>query len=80
MRSVFAVALILATSPAFAQQQPPTPAEMRGIAAALSAQVDAARNLHLQSEAKAATLAEENAKLRARVQELEKLAEKPVEK
>ncbi len=46
------------------------------MSAASVAQLDAVRNLHIQAEAKATVLAEEVVKLRARVQELEKLSER----
>ncbi len=69
---VLAVALL--ATPAFAQQRPPTAAELQGIVVGLSAQIDSLRNLHIQAEAKAATLAEENATLKKQIEELKKPA------
>lgn len=64
------ILLSLLSSPALAQQ-PPSVAEMRAAVSASMAQTDAIRNLHIQAEAKAGALAEENARLKAKVRELE---------
>lgn len=76
-RFVLAALLVLSAAPALAQQRPATPAELQGVIAALSAQVDATRNLHIQAEAKAAGLAEEVARLKAQIDEMGKRAEPP---
>lgn len=63
----------LGTAPAFAETpHPPTYAELQGIAQAYAAQADTLRNLHVQAEAKAAALADENATLKKQIEELKK--------
>jgi outer membrane murein-binding lipoprotein Lpp len=77
MIKIAILAMLLLAGPSVAQQQqrPATLPEMNGAAAALADQVQAIRDMHLRAEMKAAALAEENAKLRAQVQELEKKSE-----
>jgi hypothetical protein len=74
------LALLLA-SPTFAQQQRPmTPVEMTGALAAAVEQGNIARAMHLQAEAKAAGLADELAKAKALIKELEQKPETPSSK
>lgn len=56
----------------FAQQRPPTQAEVSGMVEALTMQVETTRNLHIQAMARAAVLVEENGKLKAELEELKK--------
>lgn len=62
--------LLLSSTMAVAQQ--PSPTEMRGAFNAALAQANTIRDMHIASEAKLAVLTEENVKLKAQVQELEK--------
>jgi len=68
------VALALISSPALAQQQP-DPAFLQRALSAIEQQRNAALNAQAVAEAGQATLADENSKLKARIQELERPAE-----
>lgn len=79
---VTALTLALLTTPMLAQQAPQraaSPAELQGIAEALSQQAETSRTLHIQASARAAAaqievkrLADENAKLKAEIEALKK--------
>ncbi len=71
--SLVAVALILST-PASAQQQPPDPAALQKAVQALQQQRNAAMDQAAGLQVQAATLAEENDRLKKQVEELQKAA------
>lgn len=73
MIRALAVALLLLASPALAQQQP-DPAAMQKAIQALQAQRNAALDQAAGAQVQAATLAEENTKLKAQIEELKKKA------
>lgn len=75
-KTVLFLGLLFTTAAAHAQQPTPTVAELRGALSSAFAQRDSAQNLHIQCAAQLANVADEIVKLRARVQELEKLSEK----
>lgn len=70
--------LALFVTPALAQQQPPDPATLQRAIAAIQQQRNAALDQAASMQIEAQRLADENAKLKARVDELEKpKAEQP---
>jgi len=73
----FAVLALIVCSAAHAQQRQMTPVELQGAIAAALAQGEAARGMHIQAEAKAAALADENAKLKAEIEDLNRKAVTP---
>lgn len=77
MRIATAAAILCAlVLPAFAQQ-PPDVATLQKAITVIQAQRNQAYDAQAGAEVRAATLAEENAKLKAQVQELEAKAKKP---
>jgi hypothetical protein len=74
VRRIFALAIVLLATPAAAQQQPDS-ATLQRIIGVLSVQRNDAMNSAANAQVQAAALAEENAKLKAQVEELTKKAE-----
>jgi Skp family chaperone for outer membrane proteins len=68
---LFALALAFLIAPVHAQQQA-TPQDLQRIIPALEAQRNQALTNHALAEAKASALQEENAKLKAEIEELKK--------
>lgn len=78
LRKIIVVSALLAVSPAVAQQQqqPADPAFLQRALTAMQAQRNQAQDVAVISEAKAAGLAEELAKVQTRIKELEAKSEK----
>lgn len=74
--AVVATMIAASLTPISAQQQQPDPAMMQKAIGALSAQRNAAMDQAAQEAIRSATLAEENAKLKAEIEALKKPADK----